>query len=284
LILGKLIVIITFLMLTGMACQNAAFKDNDRILARVYDVYLYQSELENLMPADASSADSISITQNFINNWVKNQLILYKAEKNLTSAQKDFSKLIQDYRNSLVIYEYETQLITQKLDTVVRDWEIEKYYNENQNNFRLNDNIVKALYVKIGEKSKYLNRIKKFARSDREEDRDSLEFYCIRYAEDYGMIDYEWITFDDLLLRVPLPVGNPETFLTKNTFVQHYDKPYWYFVNFLDHRLSESLSPLSLERENIRSVLLNKRKKLLIKKMQDEIYEQALKENNFEYF
>lgn len=271
-------------MLTGMACQNAAFKDNDRILARVYDVYLYKSELENLVPADASPADSISISQNFINNWVRNQLILYRAEKNLTSEQKDFSKLIQDYRNSLVIYEYETQLISQKLDTIVRNSEIEKYYNENQNNFRLNDNIVKAIYVKINEKSKYLNKIKKLTRSIREEDRDSLEYYCIRYAEDFGLIDHEWVTFDDLLLRVPIPIGNPETFLTKNTFVQHYDKPYWYFVNFLDHRLSESLSPLSLERENIRSVLLNKRKKLLIKKMQDEIYEQALKENNFEYF
>jgi hypothetical protein len=271
-------------MLFGMACQNAAFRDNNRILARVYDVYLYESDLNNLVPAGSDPADSSSITQNFINNWVKNQLILYKAEKNLTSEQKDFSKLIQDYRNSLVIYEYETQLINQKLDTIVRNLEIEDYYNKNQNNFRLNENIVQALYVKINEKSKYLNKIKKLTRSNEEEDRDSLEYYSIRYAEDFGLIDREWITFDDLILRVPIPTGNPETFLTNNTFVQHYEKPYWYFVNILDYGLSESLSPLSLERENIRSILLNKRKKLLIKKMQDEIYEQALKENNFEYF
>ena len=280
----NLFVIISLLIINGMACQNAAFRDSDRILARVYDVYLYESDIENLVPAGTNPADSMSIAQNFINNWVKNQLILQKAEKNLSSEQKDFSNLINDYRNSLVIYEYETQLINQKLDTVVRDSEIEAYYNENQSNFKLNENIVQVIYVKINEKSKYLNKIKKLVRSTDEEDRDSLTYYCIRYAEDYDLIDREWITFDDLIMRVPIPTGNPETFLTKNTFVQHYEKPFWYFVNFLDYGLKESLSPLSLERNNIRSILLNKRKKLLIKKMQDEIYQQALKENNFEYF
>lgn len=271
-------------MLISMACQNAGFRDSDRTLARVFDTYLYESDIKHLVPAGTSPSDSISIIQNFISSWVKNQLILYKAEKNLSSEQKNFDKLIEDYRNSLVIYEFETQLINQKLDTVVRDSEIEAYYNENQNNFRLNDNIVKVIYSKVDEKSKFLNKIKKFTRSEQEEDRDSLEYYCIRYAEDFGLIDREWITFDDLLLHVPIPTGNPETFLTKNTFVQYYLKPFWYYVNILDYGLSESLSPLSLERENIRSILLNKRKKLLIKKMQEETYQQALKSNNFEYF
>ncbi len=280
----NLLVIISLLIINGMACQNEAFRDSDRILARAYDAYLYESDLDNIVPEGTSPTDSLSIAQNFINNWIKNQLILYKAEKNLSNEQKDFSKLIQDYRNSLVIYEYETQLINQKLDTLVRDSEIEAYYNENQSNFKLNENIVQAVYVKIDEKSKYLNKIKKLSRSNDEQDRDSLTYYCIRYAEDFDLIDREWITFDDLLLRVPIPTGNPETFLTKNAFVQHYEKPYWYFVNFLDYGLSESLSPLSLERENIRSILLNKRKKLLIKKMQDETYQQALKGNNFELF
>ncbi len=280
----KPFVIITLLMLISMACQNAGFRDSDRTLARVFDTYLYESDIKHLVPAGTSPSDSISIIQNFISSWVKNQLILYKAEKNLSSEQKNFDKLIEDYRNSLVIYEFETQLINQKLDTVVRDSEIEAYYNENQNNFRLNDNIVKVIYSKVDEKSKFLNKIKKFTRSEQEEDRDSLEYYCIRYAEDFGLIDREWITFDDLLLHVPIPTGNPETFLTKNTFVQYYLKPFWYYVNILDYGLSESLSPLSLERENIRSILLNKRKKLLIKKMQEETYQQALKSNNFEYF
>lgn len=272
------------LVLFISSCDKTTFNDSDRVLARVYDEYLYFSDIKNLIPPATSPSDSLSITQNYINNWVKNQLLLYQAEKNLPKDQKDFTRQLEDYRNSLIVYKYESELIRQNSDTTVSEATIEDYYNTNIQNFKLSENIVQAVYVKINEKSKYLNKIKKLVKSDKEEDRDSLEYYCLRYAEDYGLIDREWITLNDLLVSVPIPVNNPEVFLTKNTFVEHYENPEWYFLHILNYGLSDSNSPLDLQRENIKSIILNKRKKLLIKKMQDEIYEQAMKENNFEFY
>jgi hypothetical protein len=265
------------------AC-NASFDNDDRAIARAYNEYLYASDIESLVPKGTLPSDSLSMTQNYVNTWLKNQLLLHKAERNLNEDQKDFSRQLEDYKNSLIIYKYETELIKQNLDTLVDDSEIEDYYFENAGNFRLNQHIVRLVYARVNDKADYLKKIKKLVWSKKEEDRDSLEYYCMRYAEDYDVIDREWITFDEMQRKVPVPVINPVTFLSQQSNIEFYDEPDWYFAQILDYGLIDSISPLSLEKENIRSVILNKRKKLLIKKMQDEVYEQAVKENGFEYY
>ncbi len=79
-----------FFLLIG-SCKNVGFNNSETVLARVYDSYLYASNLEGLVPAAISVADSIAICRNYVDNWINNQLILSQAEKNLTNAQKDFS-------------------------------------------------------------------------------------------------------------------------------------------------------------------------------------------------
>lgn len=266
-----------------MAC-NTGFDKDDRAIARVYSEYLYASDIENLIPDETSPSDSLSLTQNYVNTWVKNQLLLRQADRNLNEDQKDFSDQLEDYKNSLLIYKYETELVKQNLDTLVNASEIEDYYLNNARNFRLNQHIVKLVYARLNEHSDFVKKIKMLVWSKNEADRDSLEYYCMRYAEDYDVIDREWITFDEMQRKVPVPVLNPVAFLSQQTNIEFRDESDWYFVQILDYGLIDSISPLSLEKENIKSVILNKRKKLLIKKMQDELYEQAVKENGFEYY
>jgi len=278
--------IFSFLLLIFIigSCNKPGFNSSEEALARVYDSYLYASDIEGLVPAGSNTADSLMLVKSYVDNWIKSKLLLHQAEKNLTVGQKDFARQLQDYRNSLIIYKYETELINQNLDTVVKSSEIEEYYYNNQQNFQLKDNIVQAIYVKIDSDSPKARRIIQYAKSDRQRDRDSLELNCMRYAEDYQIIDDEWITFNDLMDRLPLDVYNQESYLRNNRFIQVTDEGYTYLVNILDYRLSESLSPLSQEYENIKSIILNVRKKVLIKQMQQRIYDEALKNEEFEYF
>ena len=272
------------LVLIVASCKNATFNDSDRVIARVYDEYLYFSDIRDLVPPATLPSDSLSITQNYINNWAKTQLLVYQADKNLSDEQKDFSRQLDDYRNSLIIFNYETEFIRQNLDTLIDVEEIEEYYNRFSGNFKLNENIVQLVYAKVNEDSPYRKKIRDLVESDSEADRDSLEFYCIRYAIDFGLIDNEWITFDELLDMIPLKVENPEVFLVNNQQIKNYKKPDWFYANILAFGLKDSVSPLSLERDNISSIILNKRKKQLIKNMHEEVYEQAIKENDFEFF
>jgi len=273
-----------FLIILTGSCNNALFDKPEKPLARVSDKYLYLSDIIGLIPEGTSPKDSESISQSYIENWIKNQLLIQKAEKNLTREQKDFTRQLEDYRNSLIIYRYESELIRQNLDTNISDKEIETYYFANQKNFELKNNILQVVYVKTDTKSPKNRILRKLVKSDLEEDRDSLAQFCMHNAIEFETIDHDWITFDELIQRVPVITYNPEVWLSNNKFVQLYKDSYTYYVHILDYRLSDGVSPLDFERENIRSVILNNRKKKLIKTMHKEIYDQALVDNIFEYY
>src|SRR5579872_3285616 len=94
-------------------------------IAKVFDSYLYSSDLQSIIPKGRSKADSLSIILKYIDQWVNEQILLHQAKNNLSEKQMDINKQIDDYKNALIIYEYEKELVRQKLDTVVNDDEIQ---------------------------------------------------------------------------------------------------------------------------------------------------------------
>lgn len=110
------------------SCQNFYKKANgDKIVATVYGRNLYQSDLKAVMYDGISTNDSIVNARSFIDTWVRRQLLIHQAEANLSKEQLDFSQQIEDYRNSLIIFRYESELVEQNLDTVVSEEEIMAY-------------------------------------------------------------------------------------------------------------------------------------------------------------
>ena len=57
-----------------------------------------------------------------------------------------------------------------------------------------------------------------------------------------------------------------------------------YMVRFEDYLLEKSVSPLEIEREGIKDILLLKRKKELLSQMSGDLYEKAKKEKMFEIY
>lgn len=115
------------LALAFISCRNARYGSDDKVVATVYNKVLYQSDLQDVLYEGISVNDSIVRTKAFIDNWIRRQLLIYQAKNNVEKSELDFSKQIEDYHNSLIIYKYETILIEQGLDTIVSDAEIEKY-------------------------------------------------------------------------------------------------------------------------------------------------------------
>ncbi|MCD4697612.1 MAG: hypothetical protein K8S16_15405 [Bacteroidales bacterium] len=266
------------------SCFNSANEGSDNVLARVFNEYLYEPELKEVVPPGASIKDSISIVKNYINNWVSQKLFLYKAEKNLLDEDKQFKKQLTDYRNSLIIYKYESKLISQNLDTVVSDLEIESYYNENIANFQLKNNIVKVYYARFEKGEPNVRKIRFFFNSIQAEHRDSLELYIEKFADLFFLNDETWILFDDVLRYVPINTYNNEAWLQNNRKIELTDDPYIYFVHFSDFKIKDGVSPLSFERGNIRQIILSKRKLKIINDMHDEVFQSALEKNDFEIY
>jgi hypothetical protein len=278
------------LFLSGIliiTCKSLNKDKDKKAVARVYDMYLYEADIVDIVPKGTSELDSASLVSKFINNWIKEKLLVKKAEDNLTEESKDLQsieKKLQDYRNSLITYAYERELVRQKLDTVVGDDEIQKYYNENQNNFELKDNIIKVLYVKVSKKAPDIEKLKRWYKSDNNDDKNSLDSYCHQYAENYYLDDNTWLFFDDLLKEIPIETYNKELFLKNNRFVEVQDSLSLYFLNIKGFKIKNSISPLGFEKDNIQKIILNKRKLHLISQMKDDVYNDALANNKIEIY
>ncbi len=278
----KKVLLLALVVLVG--CSGFFRKKTERPLAKVYNDYLYESDLKGVIPPGTSSKDSITLAKNYIDTWIHQRLTITQAEKNLTGDQMDFTQQLDNYRNSLIIYAYENELVKQKLDTLVSDEEVENYYSANQQNFLLKDNIVQVQYVKLPLKSAHIKQFKKLLDTDNSAEKTKLSEECEKYAADYFLDDQNWLLFNDLLKQIPVKTYNQEEFLKNHRDLEYQDSLYTYLVRFHDFKIKESISPLSFEKERVKSIILNKRKIDLIRKMHTDIYEKALKNADFEIF
>lgn len=282
----RLLVISAFLISGFCSCSllSPKTKDQEKAIARVNDKYLYPEDMKDVVPAGTSKNDSLEITAAYINNWVRHELLLKQAEENLEESNRDFTDQIEQYRNSLIIYAYESELVNQKLDTVVSKAEIEDYYLKNQNNFRLRENIVLASYVILSKNSPIATKVKSLLLSNRDEDKEKLQMLCQENNLDFQINDGTWMSFAELDRKIPLTVDDQEEFLRKNKYIEVKDSTTMYYVAISAYKSKESISPLDFDTENIRTILLNKRKATLLQRMEDDLISDAVKYKKYEIF
>lgn len=274
--------LVSLLLLAGC---GKLFRQSERIIvAECYDKKLYADELEGLVPSSAGKLDSLTQVNAFIDSWVRRQLLVHQAEMNLPPSELDFTKQLEDYRTSLVIYAYETQLIEQYLDTVVSQEEISTYYEEHKENFQLRSTMVRVAYVILDADCKQEKDFKKLL-SDRDTlDVARLDDLASQHAKSVSLDVDTWMRLDDFLTIVPIEIFNHESFLRKNRFVSFEKDGLVYMVRFEDYLLEQSVSPLELEEARIKNIILLKRQKELLERMHSGLYEQAKNEKVFEIY
>jgi hypothetical protein len=279
-----LILSLVAIFLIATSCKLFSKKDEGQLIAECYGNYLYNDDLDGIVQPGTSANDSIAAVKQFIDNWIRQQIMLHQAENNLDNEQKNFDDQIRQYRNSLIIYAYETELIKQKLDTLVSPQQIEDFYNSNQDNFLLLENIVRVKYVKIpavSAKPDVLKKAEKLLRSNNADDNDKLLDLCQSAILTCFTDDENWIRFDDLLREVPIKTDDPEQFLKNRNFYQATDSTYVYMVKFSEVKTKEGVSPLSFETARIRDLILNRRKIELMDKIQQQAFQEAMNNNEF---
>jgi hypothetical protein len=269
------------LSLIFAGCTKSTPKTTEKPMARVLDHYLYKSDLAGFIPNGITGADSIAMVRDFRERWIRNQLLLNKAELNLTDEEKNVEQQIQNYRSSLLIYAYEQSYIRQHLDTVVTDTEIENYYKENQSNFILNGALIKGVFIKIPVKAPDVNKVRNWYRSDNPENIKNLEGYCFKYATVYDHFNDGWVKLNEVLPMIPAVPGNSESSFIARKYIETRDKDFLYFLNAKDIALSGNVSPLEIVKNDIESIILNKRKISLINELESNIYSDAQNRDHF---
>ena len=277
--------VIGFLLLFSLsACDFIAsfIGAKEKPIARVFDKELLPSDLINIVPKGTSKNDSIEIVKAYVENWVKQEVILKQAIDNANLDQAVIELQLANYKNSLVIYAYEEQLVAQKLDTTVSEKELLDFYNNNKDNFELKKSIVKASFIKLPKNAAQLTLVKKWFNSARPRDKADLETYCMQFASDYLFADTAWQYLDDLQSKIPLGKFSEDAILQTGKRLEFTDANFIYLVFIKDFMYREETSPLSFEIDNIRNSILNKRKLVLINSMEQAVYQKAIADKDIE--
>jgi hypothetical protein len=279
----NLLLIVIFFLLTGC---NHKDKTVRRIpVAEVDKVILYYDELPNLIQHGVNDADSAVIIQNYVNKWAKRRLMLLKAEENISAETKtEIEQQLDETRTNLVLYQYQRQMMLEKMDTVISDTELENYYANNEKSFTLGSNIVKALFIKLPVETPDLQKIKTLARSSDQKDLQQLDSYCYQFAEKFDDFNEDWVTMDRLSVELQQDIENEENFLKRNTYYEKTDSSSVFLISIRDYRLRSSLAPFEYVKNDIKRIIWNTRRIEFIQNLENGIYNDALKENSFKIF
>ena len=231
-----------------------------------------------------SKSDSLELIKKHIEKWIQEELVLRYAEENLTTEQLTIDKEVNEYRKNLIIYNYQTELIRQKLDTSVSSEEIEEYYGSHLSSFILKDDIVDVYYIKLNKTTSGVEKVRKWYTSSNPKDIENLRSFCIQFADNYFIEDNTWLLFDDILKEVPIENYNTELFFKNNSNIELADSSYYYFLRIKSYKIKNSPSPLSFEIENIKNNIINKRKLKLVDNMKKQVYINAQDAKNFEIY
>lgn len=276
--------LVLLLLISLWSCNNKPDSPLDKPVVEVGDKALSKKELYNVIPDNIPKDDSTIFAQDYLNRWIRSELMLRKAELNLSPEEKDVSKLLEEYRRSLLVHQYQQKMLLQKYSPLITDSEIEVYYNKMTDNFILNEDIVKAIFVIVPRTAPNLRDFRKWYRSDDPEDMVKMESYCYQNAKKYDISLETWKPFSEINLMLPHPISNPGRFLKYNHFYETSDTTNYYYINIKEFMLAKETAPIEYVENRIKAILLNKKRLDFINKLESDLYDEGLKQKIIKFY
>ncbi len=276
--------LVAIVILVISSCSRIPAKNGEEPIARAYDKYLYASDMSGIFDGIANPSDSARMARSFIDQWIKRQLLVRYAEFNVLEKQKNFEAMIEDYRSSLLIYEYEKQLVREKVDTIVSNSQLEEYYNNNLHAFILENPVVKALYIRMEKNNPNVPEIRRFIVSNRNQDFEQLVNIGHTQADRFDFFDDEWVSLPLIMEKIP---GNPENldeFLKRNKSWESEDQDFIHFLLIRDYLVSGEKAPVEFIRNQIKGLVLSKRKLDYIEQVEQDVLQDAISQQQIEIY
>lgn len=274
--------ILTSLLALGIAllsgCKNSGdVKAGDKLLAKVYNKSLYLSALEGMVPDGVSKEDSALMVSAYIQRWARDQLLMYEAERNIPK-DLDIDELVRNYRASLVRFNFEEQIIAEKLDSTVTDAELKTYYQNNQDQFQLESTILKCQLLKIpaDASSSDINKIWNSNNPD-----DDAKLKTLAHQKNaQALLDREkWYKLDDIAALLPSGTLTSENVRSRQEGTLS-DGNFRYYYRVLETAQGKTTAPFDYVKEQATRIILHKRKQDLLDKWKEDLYQRELKREN----
>lgn len=271
-----------YFLFFASACNTADNTVKPEV-AKVGEVSLYLSEIEAIKVPYNNEIDSLNYIENYIENWVKSQLFLKKANEFLPSELKEIDKQIEDYRKSLLTFNYEQQLLSKNVNSKVSEDEINNYYKTYKNNFKLAETIIKPKYLVVESDIITLDSIKAWIKSNNALAHEQFENAAISFGNTYCTGE-DWFSFETFKAKLPNGLLKKGNLLSENKFVEYEEDGLTYLFRTIEFGKKGDIAPLEYKQQDIEKIIVNKRKIDYLKRIKDKIYNDAINKNEFEIY
>lgn len=149
--LSKNSLLVPFLIsLIFLSCSKE--EKNEKNIAKVNDAVLTEDMLNSMMN---DSKNKAKLKDEIINQWIEDEVLFQEAEREGITNEKEFQKILERSKKNLAI-SFLIKKYLDKNEIQIKDEELKKYYDENKNEFVLNDELY---YLRIAKFENYESAI-----------------------------------------------------------------------------------------------------------------------------
>ena len=245
--------------------------------------FLYANDVQQIIPPNVSIKDSTEIAQGFIRKWVTDVLMYENAKRNITD-QAGIDEMVENYRKSLTIHQYQQKMIEQRLPKEPAEKELQAFYDQYSEQLVLNENIIQGFLLIIPQKAPDMNEVRSWVQAGNTKALEKIEKYSLQNAISYDYFGDKWLSFTEILKKTPLQVEDPAGFVASRRFVETSDSLQHYFLRIQDYKTTGQVEPYERAKDRISNILQNQHKSDFILKFETELYKDAIANGNVTFF
>lgn len=276
----RLICALLIVPLLAVGCRPEAPVAEDPVV-RVGDKVLLKSELEESVPSGLTPEETIVATDHYIRMWINDNLLYEVAQDNVADKEL-IDQLVENYKRSLVIFQYQEQLVSERLTQEISTQDILDYYAANKDKFQLDRFLVKGFYFKLPVDAPQLDRIRVWYRSDSPDAIANIEKYCVQNAVSYDYFVDSWVDFQQIIDAMP-ELQEPKDLMGKH-YLEQSDEQYHYFLHVTEYLSPGDNAPFEYAQSTIREMIINQRKIDFLKQMEEDLYNKAMSKGQIIFY
>jgi len=266
------------------ACKGQKDSIGEDTVVKVNDKKLTRANLDAILSNKNSEQDSLIITEHYIREWIVDNLLYEQAEKNITDKEM-IDQLVQNYRESLVVYQYKEQLVNEKMSKDINREGLINYYEENKEQFPLDRVLIKGLFLKVPEDASGIDNLRKWYKSLTPSNVEQIEKYCLHNAVSYNYVVNNWIDINEVLNTWPINyTADEEKWVKENKYIEKKDDEFIYFLHITDYLLPGDSAPFEYAENAIKEMIINRRKTDFLKQLEEELYQKALRSGQIIFY
>jgi hypothetical protein len=247
--------------------------DAPGVLASVGTEQLTAADVSQVMPGGLSEADSTEFVNAYIDSWIDDQLISQVAARNIANTA-EIDEMVRNYRRQLIINEYRRLKLNEDPELAIPDDTIAAYYDAHRGELRLEEPMLRGIYIKIPSDAPHLADVKRWYRSNKTDDIDKLEKVGLSDAIHYDYFRDHWIPWTQIETKIPQAI--PSTSLRKGGNFDIDESGFTYLLSISDYLPAGASMPLEAATPIIREKLTAMKRVEIDAKLRQQLRQQAL--------